>query len=291
MIYHYKKMSDNDSPKSSQNSTPKMKSNFFSEPNESFPTSINNLSNNRNTLILQPNYIINEAINIIIPESEQRSTAQETFQKKELAPEITNIVANLDLGEKLDLREIALSCMNTEYNQKYNFAVMRIRKPKATANIYRTGEITLLGTKNENDFNKASEKIRKILAKNLKKKFFLKKTKIVNFNATCNFGIQIDLIRLSEGLFEEFNKNPNKKEYVVNYDPEIFPGLRFKSEDSKLALIFFASGKVNIVGAKNREDIKEALDKVYPIVVECQLEIPKKKDKELNNFDNIKKVN
>jgi hypothetical protein len=34
-----------------------MKSNFFSEPNESFPTSINNLSNNRNTLILQPNYI------------------------------------------------------------------------------------------------------------------------------------------------------------------------------------------------------------------------------------------
>ena len=33
------------------------------------------------------------------------------------SPKITNIVAILDLGEKLNLREIANSCINTEYNE------------------------------------------------------------------------------------------------------------------------------------------------------------------------------
>ena len=204
------------------------------------------------------------------------------------SPKITNIVAILDLGEKLNLREIANSCINTEYTLKNNFAVMRIKNPKATANIFESGKITLNGTKNEDDLNSVSEKILNILQHNDIGKDFSKELKIVNISATCNFGIKIDLKKLSQFLFQEFNKNPNKIEYTVNYEPETFPGLSFRSENSKLTVVFFASGKVNIVGAKNREDISEALDKVYPVVAKYKLEIHKKKEEELNNFDNIK---
>ena len=131
------------------------------------------------------------------------------------SPKITNIVAILDLGEKLNLREIANSYINTEYTLKNNFAVMRIKNPKATANIFESGKITLNGTKNEDDLNSVSEKIRNILQHSDIGKDFSKELKIVNISATCNFGIKIDLKKLSQLLFQEFNKNPNKIEYTI----------------------------------------------------------------------------
>ena len=62
-------------------------------------------------------------------------------------------------------------------------------------------------------------------------------------------------------------------------------------KNPKATLIFFHCGKVNIVGVKEEIHIKEALDKVYPIVVKNQYksETSRANKKEVKDFDNIKR--
>jgi transcription initiation factor TFIID TATA-box-binding protein len=50
------------------------------------------------------------------------------------------------------------------------------------------------------------------------------------------------------------------------YDPELFPGLIFRLEDPKVVLLIFASGKIVLTGAKKREQIYEAYQKILPVL-------------------------
>ena len=111
-------MSNNeDSPsKSSGNSTPRNKPNFEYEDGQDFSFDI---STNKNPLLptTTNNNDNKEKNNNIIIELEQKSTAQDTYTQKEIEPIITNIVGKLTTGAKLDLREIALLCLNTTYDE------------------------------------------------------------------------------------------------------------------------------------------------------------------------------
>ena len=62
-------------------------------------------------------------------------------------------------------------------------------------------------------------------------------------------------------------------------------------KEPKANLNFFHSGKVNIVGVKKRNHIKEALEKIYHIVLENEFKVEPTglNEKKLINFDNIKK--
>ena len=46
----------------------------------------------------------------------------------------------------------------------------------------------------------------------------------------------------------------------------MFPGLIYRMDEPKLAILVFASGKVNFVGVKERDDAYKALEKTYPLV-------------------------
>ncbi len=48
----------------------------------------------------------------------------------------------------------------------------------------------------------------------------------------------------------------------ARYDPEVFPGIAYKSEDPPASFLIFASGKMNCVGAKSMQDAKMAIDKL-----------------------------
>ena len=50
------------------------------------------------------------------------------------------------------------------------------------------------------------------------------------------------------------------------YDPELFPGLIFRMEKPKVVLLIFASGKIVLTGAKERQQIYEAYDKILPVL-------------------------
>lgn len=45
----------------------------------------------------------------------------------------------------------------------------------------------------------------------------------------------------------------------ARYDPEVFPGIAYKSMDPPASFLIFASGKMNCVGAKSMNDAKLAI--------------------------------
>ncbi len=48
----------------------------------------------------------------------------------------------------------------------------------------------------------------------------------------------------------------------ARYDPEVFPGIAYKSEDPAASFLIFASGKMNCVGAKSMRDARGAIEKL-----------------------------
>lgn len=81
--------------------------------------------------------------------------------------------------------------------------------------------------------------------------------KIQNMTATCDLGFPIKL----EGFFYAHAQR-------ATYEPELFPGLVYRVENSKVVMLIFVSGKIVITGGKTTDDLSEALDSVYEGLLE-----------------------
>jgi transcription initiation factor TFIID TATA-box-binding protein len=176
--------------------------------------------------------------------------------KNNSLPKLQNIVSTANLKCVLDLREIALKAKNAEYNpKKFAAVIMRIKEPKTTALIFSSGKIVCTGARTEEESKQASRIYAKIILKlNFPVKF--SEFKVQNIVASCDAKFPIRL----EGLAREYLK-------FCSYEPEMFPGLIFHMLDPKIVLLIFVSGKIVLTGAKNREDIYKAFDKILPILM------------------------
>ncbi|MDI6884092.1 MAG: TATA-box-binding protein [Hadesarchaea archaeon] len=77
------------------------------------------------------------------------------------------------------------------------------------------------------------------------------KTQIQNIVLSVTYeGVEFDLERLARSLDG------------ARYDPEVFPGIAYKSEDPPASFLIFASGKMNCVGARSMNDAKLAIKKL-----------------------------
>jgi len=75
-------------------------------------------------------------------------------------------VATVDLNTTLDLTMINARTRNTEYNpSRFHGVVMRIREPRSTALIFRSGKIVCTGARNEHDALLATKKFARIIQK------------------------------------------------------------------------------------------------------------------------------
>lgn len=159
------------------------------------------------------------------------------------------------MGAKLDLRKIALNCRNAEYNPKrFAAVIMRIREPKTTALIFTSGKMVCTGAKSEEQSRDAAKKYSKAIKKvgfNVSMHDF----KIQNIVGSCDVQFAISL----EGLSSDHDK-------FSTYEPEIFPGLIYRMASPKIVLLVFASGKIVLTGAKNKEDIYQAFNLMYPVL-------------------------
>ena len=208
---------------------------------------------------------------------EDKSTNLCTNENKMPQPQIVNIVSMVDLGTKLNLREIALQCSNSEYNpSRINAVIMRIKEPKAAALIFNSGIIIVLGARDKEKSKQAA----KIFAKQIKNLGYEAKFsdfKIVNIVATCDLGFPIKLtqlnIKINKLLSKNKSTNDEDEKSPCHYEPEVFPGLIYHMTKPELTLLIFQSGKMNFVGAKNKDDIYEALQKIYPLLCKFKNEI------------------
>lgn len=77
------------------------------------------------------------------------------------------------------------------------------------------------------------------------------KTRIQNIVLSVTYeGVEFDLEKMARSL------------EGARYDPEVFPGIAYKSEDPLASFLIFASGKMNCVGARSMKDAKLAIKKL-----------------------------
>jgi len=77
------------------------------------------------------------------------------------------------------------------------------------------------------------------------------KIKVQNIVLSVTYeGVEFNLERLDRSLEE------------ARYDPEVFPGIAYKSTDPQASFLIFASGKMNCVGARSMNDAKLAIERL-----------------------------
>eukprot|EP01083_Nonionella_stella_P266928 902302_1 len=81
-------------------------------------------------------------------------------------PQTQNVVATMNIQCQLDLKDIVTRSRNSEYNPKrFAAVIMRIREPKSTALIFKSGKIVITGAKSEDNAWIAGRKYARILQK------------------------------------------------------------------------------------------------------------------------------
>lgn len=165
-------------------------------------------------------------------------------------------MSTANLGVELKLREIAMNCRNAEYNpRRFAAVIMRIREPKTTALIFRSGKMVCTGAKSEELSKDAAKKYAKAIKKVGYPEVNLQDFKIQNIVGSCDVGFPISLESLHTAHLN-----------FTSYEPEIFPGLIYRMVTPKIVLLIFASGKIVLTGAKNKADINEAYANIYPVL-------------------------
>ncbi|NXL64292.1 TBPL2 protein, partial [Chordeiles acutipennis] len=172
-----------------------------------------------------------------------------------IVPQLQNIVSTVNLACKLDLKNIALRARNAEYNPKrFAAVIMRIREPRTTALIFGSGKMVCTGAKSEEQSRLAARKYARVVQKLGFPARFLD-FKIQNMVGSCDvmFPIRLEGLVLAHQQFS-------------SYEPELFPGLIYRMVKPRIVLLIFVSGKVVLTGAKQRTEIYEAFENIYPIL-------------------------
>eukprot|EP00053_Salpingoeca_punica_P024221 m.12604 g.12604 ORF g.12604 m.12604 type:complete len:202 (-) comp6433_c0_seq1:249-854(-) len=180
-----------------------------------------------------------------------------------IIPSIENIVSTAFLGHKLDLMEIAKRARNAEYQpRRFSAVILRNKEPRATALVFQSGKMVIMGAKSEEDAHKAAHKFTKMINKTCDQatQVECKDFKTHNVVGCADVGFKIDneALRASHTSFAE-------------YDPEVFPGLTYRIKEPDVVMLVFGSGKVVLTKAKKREEVYVAFEKMYPILQQFKL--------------------
>lgn len=166
---------------------------------------------------------------------------------------IVNVVAMTNLGRSLDLFSISKEFKDAEYDKKkFPGLKYRINEPKTAFLVFKNGKVVCTGAKSKKEARKAiniiSKKLREVGADIEKNP----EIKIVNIVAIHELGRQMNMNKLAIILGME----------NIEYEPEQFPGMVYRIKGMKVVLLIFSSGSVVCTGAKNKEEIEIAIQKL-----------------------------
>jgi transcription initiation factor TFIID TATA-box-binding protein len=173
---------------------------------------------------------------------------------------IENVVATASLDQEIDLPAIMKVFRNVEYRPKrFPGLVFRLKRPKTTTLIFRTGKMVCTGAKSEKMARRAVRKVVREL-KNSGIIILRRPTvEIQNIVASANLHGKVDLEAASD-IMEN-----------VMYEPEQFPGLIYQMRVPKVVILVFASGKLVCTGAKSAGMVDEAINKLHGLLVDYEL--------------------
>lgn len=168
---------------------------------------------------------------------------------------VENIVASTSFAEKLDLDAIAQALEEAEYEpEQFPGLVYRLEDPKTATLLFRSGKANCTGAKNVENVRKTidiiADKLRKLGIEVYEKNQL--KIVIQNIVAISDLGSELNLNEVAIGLGLE----------NVEYEPEQFPGLVYRIDEPKVAMLLFGSGKLVCTGARRTEDVSIAIQKL-----------------------------
>lgn len=177
---------------------------------------------------------------------------------KDFKVEIVNVVASFSLDTTLDLKEVHQRFENESLFDEaifnYSVVVLRVKKPKMSFLIYRTGRIICTGAKSVEDAKQSGEYLLNRFRNVGVNIHFLREVEINNIVAKADLGseLNLNLIATNSGLEN------------VEYEPEQFPGLiyRMNEKNIKCTILLFRSGRIVIVGLKDVNKIDKVMERL-----------------------------
>ncbi len=173
---------------------------------------------------------------------------------------IENVVATASIDQKLDLKDITKKFPDVEWHpDTFPGAVFRLRSPRTTTLLFRTGKMVCTAAKSEEMARKGVKTVVQTLRKGGIK---IKKDAIVtiqNIVASINLGGKISLEQAARTLPRSM------------YEPEQFPGLIHRMLEPKTVILLFASGKLVCTGCKTEKDVYRAVNNIHSMLEEKNL--------------------
>ncbi|KAA3677211.1 transcription initiation factor TFIID TATA-box-binding protein [Paragonimus westermani] len=198
--------------------------------------------------------------------TEQSDAHSEADSANEESPSLTlsinNVVVMASMQCHLRLKELARSSVNVEYKPLQNHVIMRLRSPYTVATIWSSGKIWCTGA---NSLAKAKTGARRIARRIAKCGFPCRfsKFRVVNIMATCHLPFRVRL----EELVKE-------KPLLMSYEPELSPGLTFKTDSNSSTLLkLFSTGRIVIMGP-SMESISYLVEELVPLAALHQTDEP-----------------
>ena len=171
--------------------------------------------------------------------------------------ELQNVVSTFSLGlTGINLRLIANKFSFIEFNpQTFAAGTVRIREPRTTCLCFQSGNMVCTGGRTELESRLAARKYVRIF-QNVGIPVCFKNFRIQNIVASANVGFPIKLREMARD-FGPYS----------TFEPQLFPGLIFRSINPKLVFLCFRSGKIVITGAKNKTQIEQTYSSMYTNVI------------------------
>ena len=135
----------------------------------------------------------------------------------------------------------------------------RLKRPKTATLIFHSGKLVCTGAKSE---RVARRTIHKVL-RELKAKGIIVRGRpeitVQNIVASVVLGGKIDIEKTVYSLER------------IMYEPEQFAGAVYRMDEPKVVILIFTTGKLVVTGAKDEEQIYQAVDKLRKRLVEEEL--------------------
>ena len=160
---------------------------------------------------------------------------------------IENVVASVRLATYIELETLTSQFSDVEEKTNFPGLVIKLKKPKSTILLFRSGKVVITGTKSVKSLPIIVAKVRKRLIGLGIELDEEPKIKVENVVSSGSFDMPINLDLISLTLDRTI------------YEPEVFPGLIYKVDEPKVCFLIFTSGKIICTGAKQNKDIVTAV--------------------------------
>lgn len=165
--------------------------------------------------------------------------------------QIQNVVASAVFNQTFNVNAIANAFpWDTEFKGRFSGLIFRLKKPKTTVLIFKTGKIICSGGKSENEAKRVILTVVRKLRKRDINVAGKPEIQIVNIVASASLNGIIDLDRLySEKIGDK-----------IIFEPEQFPAAIYRMQSPSVVFLIFSTGKIVCVGAKKEKEIYEAVE-------------------------------